>query len=721
MKTVELPEHLTYLQRWVVYGVIIGVVAGIGSTVFLYLLRLCGGFFLGYLMNYQPPLPGGEGPTIIPAGEEVRWLIVLIPMVGGLISGVIVYRWAPEAEGHGTDAVISSFHESAGRIRKRVPIVKTISSVFTIGSGGSAGREGPIAQIGAGFGSWLASLLRTDDRDRRLMMVCGAAGGIGSIFKAPFGGAIFGIEVLYRRDFEVDALIPAFISSVVAYSIFSSFTGFEPIFLSPKYPFLNPASLIFYAILGVVCGIVAIFYVDIFYGVRDKIFRKVEIPNHFKPAIGGFVLGSIALLVPEVLETGYGWIQLAIYGKLTLTVMVMIIVAKIFATSFTISSGGSGGVFAPSIVIGSMVGGTLGQVFNILFPSVIAEPGAFVLVGMAAFFAGAAKVPIASMVMVSEMTGDYNLLVPLMLACSISYIFTGKRTIYENQFQTRAESPAHREEFSIDVLEQVEVGEVMTRNVLTVSPSDPVKEISRLTGSTGHLGYPVVEAGKLVGMATYRDTLKVGPDDAEDVKIGDIMSKKLTVTTPHESLDHALRKMCQSGFGHLPVVDLLDPEKLVGIVSKRDIITGHEKVRHEGLIEKKIDILDRVKVEEVMRTYVVVLESDQTVAELIEIASRYPYHGYPITENGELIGMVTFDELIQAMIKGKFDVHIKDIADRCMIVAYPDETVHQAVDKMYENKVGRLPVVDREKPKKILGIITKTDVIKAYEMKPKPQ
>ncbi|MFQ5712352.1 MAG: chloride channel protein, partial [Candidatus Geothermarchaeales archaeon] len=688
----KFPEYLTYLERWVIYGVVIGIVSGLGATIFLYLLRLSSDFFLGYLINYSPPLPASEGATMAPSNENVRWwILVLIPTIGGLISGFIVYQWAPEAEGHGTDAVISSFHRSAGFIRRRIPLIKTVASILTIGSGGSAGREGPIAQIGAGFGSWLSSLLKTSDRDRRLMVICGAAGGIGSIFKAPFGGALFGIEVLYKRDFEVDALIPTFISSVVAYSVFCSFFGFEPIFQTPTFTFLHPEELIFYAILGLTCGLIAIPYVYTFYRTRDRVFRKIKIPNHVKPAIGGFALGLLAFAVPQVLATGYGWVQLAIYGELALSLMIIIAVAKIFATSFTISSGGSGGVFAPSMVIGSMIGGVLGNIFKSIFPSLISEPSAFVLVGMAAFFAGAAKVPIAAMIMVSEMTGDYNLLVPLMLACSISYVLTGKWTIYEGQVLTRVDSPAHREEFSIDVLEQVEVGEVMTKNVVTLSPSDSARELSRLASSTGHLGFPVVEEGRLVGIATYRDALRVAPDRAEEVRVGEIMSTKLLATTPHESLDVVLRKMNQSGYGHLPVVDPQDPKKLVGIVSKRDLIAGHEKARHLILTRGKGGILDRVKVEEVMRRDIVMVESDYTLAEFAGIAGKYLYRGYPVVENGELIGTVTIEKLIRAMVGGNLDVHVGDVADRRVVVTYPDETMHQALDKMYEKKVGRLP------------------------------
>ncbi|MHC1590274.1 MAG: chloride channel protein, partial [Candidatus Hecatellaceae archaeon] len=482
-------------------------------------------------------------------------------------------------EGHGTDAVIASFHRFGGAIRRRIPLIKILASAVTIGSGGSAGREGPIAQIGAGFGSWLASMLKLPVRDRRLLVVCGAAAGIGSIFKAPLGGAVFGVEVLYRRDFEVEALIPAFISSVVAYCVFCSIpgVGFSHIFQTPTYTFTDPIELFYYALLGLACGLAARFYVRIFYGLRDGFFRKLPVTSHLKPALGGLFTGLLALSVPGILGTSYGWLQLAIYGQLSLAVMAALFFAKIFATSFTIGSGGSGGVFAPSLVIGGMLGGVLGILFSMASPEV--QVGAFVLVGMAALFSGAAKVPIAALIMVSEMTGNYNLLAPLMLACALAYIVSGGWTIYESQVLNRAGSPVHRGEYQVDILEGLKVEAVMTRKVVTLKPSDLVSRFIKLMHSTGHLGYPVVKEGKLVGIVSLRDVLNVPTDEMNKRTIGEIMSRKIATARPDEKLTTVLARIDDTGYGHLPVVDPEDPSKLVGIVTRKDIIRGHEIVR----------------------------------------------------------------------------------------------------------------------------------------------
>ena len=324
-------------------------------------------------------------PSVIPPGllgDLHTWYLVAIPTIGGLIAGLITYRYAPEAVGEGTDAVIDSYHQQQGQIRGRIPIVKTIASAITIGTGGSAGREGPITQIGAGFGSYLAGKLKLDDNGRRMMLLCGAAGGIGSIFRAPLGGALFAISVLYKRDSEFESLVPAFISSIIAYSVFCSVFGWGSLFTTPDYTFTHPAELVFDATLGILCGLVGILHIKIFHGIRD-LFKKWGIKNHFKPMIGGLLLGLLVLFVHQscgcgyiIFGGGYESIQSAIDGELAVEVLILLVLAKILATSFTLGSGGSGGVFAPSLAVGATLGGAFGIVAHVLFrgSSVICSP-----------------------------------------------------------------------------------------------------------------------------------------------------------------------------------------------------------------------------------------------------------------------------------------------------------------------------------------------------------
>lgn len=581
LKEVSKEFNFRQVQRWAVFSIVIGIVSGFGAILFYLGLSAFSDYVLGGLGGFYPPLPGGELPISGRQINNIKWLLFLLPAAGGLLAGIIIFTYAPEAEGHGTDAVIDAYNNKRGFIRSRVPLVKAITSIITIGSGGSAGREGPIAQIGAGFGSTLASFLKLSDRDRRIMVICGTAAGIGSIFKAPLGGAIFAIEVLYKRDMETEGLVPAFISSTVAYSVFSSFFGWGPVFTTPDFKFTQPVELIFYAILGILSAASAILFVTTFYGLRNKVFRRLAIKPHFKPAIGGLLIGTMAIFLPQVLSSGYGWIQIAVNGDLlqmSILLMAVLVFAKILATSFTISSGGSGGVFAPSLFIGAMLGGAFGQFAALVFPNIVNQPGSYALVGMSAQLAGAEKVPIAAIVMVSEMSGNYNLLAPLMVASTISYVLSGKWTMYESQVENRASSPAHRHEMTVDILERAHVKDAMTTNIVTLNSSLSIHNLMEMIHKYGYTGFPVVDDKKLVGIITFEDAEKVSADKRSSTMVKDVMTRKLIMSRPGDSLEEALMKLLDRNIGRLPVVDENDPTKLVGLLTKYDIIRTHAKL-----------------------------------------------------------------------------------------------------------------------------------------------
>jgi CIC family chloride channel protein len=369
------PARMKSIWRWILIGILIGVVSGFGAILFNFLLQRGSQFFMKDLIALI--LPKDLQGVCLLGVPLARWMILWIPALGGLLSGLLVFRFAPEAEGHGTDAMIESFHRKKGIVRKRVPIVKTIASAITIGSGGSAGKEGPIAQIGSGFASFLASVLKMDEHDRRIMLLAGAAGGLGAIFKAPLGSALFAAEVLYRRpEFEFEAIIPCIVSSIVGYTVFTFYYGWDTLFHIPLFTFTHPSELFFYGAFGVFCAAVGFFYIHIFYGMRDRFFRRLHVSRPLKVALGGLMLGGLAFLFPQVLGGGYEWVQSAIDGKLAVDLMLALVLAKIFATSFTISSGGSGGVFAPSLFIGSMMGGFYGNLCSRLFPYWVIHPHA---------------------------------------------------------------------------------------------------------------------------------------------------------------------------------------------------------------------------------------------------------------------------------------------------------------------------------------------------------
>ncbi len=581
-----MQKSMSYFAKWSILSVIIGLIAGAGAIFFYLALEFTTDFFLVRLAGFQPPPAGSVSSYWTPPNDL---MLILVMTVGGLISGFLVYTFAPEAEGHGTDAAIRSFHREEGRIRARIPIIKTIASAVTIGSGGSAGREGPIAQIAAGFSSIVAQLLKLDARDRRLALAVGIGAGVGSIFKAPLGGAVLSTEILYRRDFEVEALFPALIASVTGYIVFCSFDGYQPVFSFPRVS-IDAVQIPFFALEGIICAAFGIAYVISFYRTHrlfSWIFNRLHLPNQLKPAFGAFLTALIVIAVADAIDPaagygalgmGYGFLQMAMHNMLPPKVLLALAVVKIVSTSLTIGSGGSGGVFAPGLVIGGAVGGAFGFAVHELFPNIVGyeDVPAFVAVGMIALFGGVSKAPLAVLIMICEMTQNYQLLFPGMIAVAISYMLTGDITIYAEQVATRAESPAHRMELSVDILQNVKVADAMVpaERVMVVRPDDTVLEVLDLIEKTGHMGFPVVEDGKLVGIVTFEDIERVPVEDREKVRVKEIMTTKMVTTSPDETLEDALIKLVERDIGRLPVVK---DGKLVGLITRSDIVKAHAR------------------------------------------------------------------------------------------------------------------------------------------------
>ncbi len=578
------PFVFSDLVRITLIGVLVGIIAGVGAIIFYATLEFSTQQLLGFTGFKLPDINGNWVPP-----DPLK--LIFIMTLGGLVCGTIVYKLAPEAEGHGTDEAIKSFHRREGKVRARIPIIKTIASAITIGSGGSAGREGPTAQISAGYGSIIADILKLTPRERRLALAVGIGAGIGSIFKAPLGGAILSAEILYKRDFETEALIPSLIASIVGYILFCTCYGYEPIFHFPEVN-IFAHHIPFFMLEGLICGPVGMIYVMMFYGTRN-FFSKLNLPIIFKPALGAFLASLIVIAVAKLfnpiagygaLGMGYDFLQLAMIGKLSLEVMLVLCLLKIITTSLTIGSGGSGGVFAPGIFIGGMVGGALGLIFHQIFPEFVELDvvPAFVAIGMISLFGGISKAPISVLIMVCEMTKNYKLLFPGMAAVAISYIITGDYTIYREQVNTRIDSPAHRYEMAIDLLENVFVRDAMSKNVLTVSPEDTVGHVLRLIEKTGYMGFPVLDDEKLVGIITFEDVEKVPIEERTKVKVKDVMTRNVITLTPKDDLRRALEVMVIRGIGRVPIVE---NGKLVGIVTKGDIIRTYAKVKRKlGLI-----------------------------------------------------------------------------------------------------------------------------------------
>ncbi len=577
--------------KWLFRFILIGLIAGCGAILFHYLCGLGMHYFLDLMAGYRPDHPAGEH-LLLPSTDTPfnRWMLLILPALGGLVSGWLVYTFAPEAEGHGTDAAIDAYHHKGGLIRSRIPIIKTIASTITLTTGGSGGREGPIAQIGAGFGSFLAQKLKLSERERRIMMAAGIGAGVGSIFRAPLAGALFAAEVLYRDpDFESEVIIPAGISSVVAYCIFCLVFGWGSLFDSPDFKFRNPLELGPYLVLAGVLVVTAVLYIKVFYGMIG-LFHKLKVPNHIKPAIGGLCTGIIGFFLPYTLAFGYGMAQQAIFNQLAISTLIALAIGKIFTTSFSIGSGGSGGVFGPSVVIGGAMGGAVGKIFHSLIPNIVTQPGTFVIVGMAGFFAAASNTPISTIIFISEMTNSYHLLLPSLLVCSVCYLLSQRWTIFENQVKSRIDSPAHAGEFMIDVLQTIKVGSLrhLIKDVRCVNEDMMFSEFKTIFPSTKQHYFPVMnKTGALSGIFSSTDIREVifTPHIEQLVVMKDIMTTDLIYTYLTEDLNTVLFKLTQKNIDALPVVEEDDHGELIGLIYRRDIISfynDHIKKIKEG-------------------------------------------------------------------------------------------------------------------------------------------
>ena len=497
-------NRMSFLVRWLILASIIGAVAGLGAVVFYEALRLSTEFFLQTLANYRVPTPFGEGTALGSGAHYLReWAVPLVVTAGGLLAGYLVFTWAPEAEGHGTDAAIDAVHYNPRGIRLRAVVVKIVASALTIGSGGSGGREGPTAQISAGFGSLLARVLDLSPADGRIAVSVGIGSGIGAIFSAPLGGAVLAADVVYRDDFEYEALVPGLFASIIAYAIFGAVYGYHPLFATPYYHFTQPIQLLWFGVIGLVSGGIGLLYSKGFYGVAT-LATRLPISRKLRPAIGALFVGLIALALPEVLGTGYGWVQdsLTLKGALVHTPLWIILLlpfARIVATSFSIGTGGSGGVFGPGMVIGAFTGLAFWRLFEPFAPGVGSHPAPYVVVGMMAVFGGISRAPLAVLIMVAEMTGSVQITAPALVAIALSTFIVSRSddSIYRSQLRTRADSEASRLQFGLPLLSLIDVADAATIPKVVLHDTTPLAQGRAELEASNVAGAPVVDGDGL--------------------------------------------------------------------------------------------------------------------------------------------------------------------------------------------------------------------------------
>ena len=589
--------RLTLRSRPTIYllAIVVGAVAGVGALLFEYGAAWTVRIALEAVAGYAPEGPRGEVELVEQQGEHeiVWWWLLLLPAFGCLLSAQLSQWFAPEAKGHGTDAAIDSYHHKGGRVRGRVPILKGICSALTLGFGGSGGKEGPIAQIGAGFGSFLGQRLGLSDKACRTLLAAGMAGGVGAIFRAPFAGALFAAEILYRdAELESETVIPAFLSSATAYCVFCGWLGeFGVLFeLGADFEFDNVLEMLPYTLLALVLLPATWFYVRVFYG-TERLLGRLPLPTAATAAIGGLLTGAVALLAWQlvdderalaVLSSGYGVLQQTLDGDVIgwsgVGLLLLVAVGKVLATSFTIGSGGSAGVFGPSMVIGGAVGGAVGIICHEL--GLVENPACLCIVGMCGFFAGAAKTPISTIVMVTEMTGSYQLLLPAVWVCGLTFLLSGRVALYQKQVLNRALSPAHKGEYVEALLEDMTVADVFEPSeVVSVGSSMPLRDIVRVIAKTRQDYFPVIDDGAFVGMVSAHD-VREHTFDQEIYRLAiasDIMSTPPVVVRPGDDLHKALETFDSIWIDELPVVDAADPDRVLGRLRRREINRAYTK------------------------------------------------------------------------------------------------------------------------------------------------
>ncbi|HZZ80473.1 MAG TPA: chloride channel protein [Gemmataceae bacterium] len=589
-------------------SLLVGLVAGIGAIVFYVATQCVAHYALDSIAGYRPSAPAGERELFERTARDFTpWLLLIVPVIGGILSGFIVFSIAPEAEGHGTDAAIAAYHTKQGWIRPIVPLVKIIASALTIGTGGSGGREGPIAQIGAGFGSFIGNLLHLRPVERRILMAAGMGAGVAAIFRAPLAGALFAAEVLYRSpDFESEVIIPAGLASVIAYCTFGVAFGWNALFelpdaVSRELTFDDPFALVSYTLLALMMVLLAMIYTRSFYSFTF-FFRRMALRPHFRPAIGAFLSAVVGLglyflftkldldpagQVLSVLSFGYGVLQDAMVspahgteGLQLAAVLLAVALGKIVTTGLTIGSGGSGGVFGPSMVIGGCAGGALGLFLNWISPGLAPHPANFVFVGMAGFFAAAAKTPFSTLVIVSEMTGNYNLLLPTLWVCAIAFLLSDEQSIYSSQVESRSRSPAHQGDYVRDVLVDLRVSRFLIagQEVPTLRLGDRLDIVLDRLSTTSFMALPVTDdAGKFLGMVSLEEVhlASQSPNAQSLIVAADLMRTDVTPLRADYRLDQAVELFVENDLVALPVVD--ESQRVIGIVKRTDVASTYLK------------------------------------------------------------------------------------------------------------------------------------------------
>jgi chloride channel protein, CIC family len=653
----KLTEH-TFM---IVVAIIIGVLGGFAGIGIRALIKI-----ISYLS-----FPG-NGNVLSNIMSNPWYVVLCVPIVGGLIVGPIIYFLAPEAKGHGVPEVMQAILQKGGRIRPRVAFIKAVASAITIGTGGSVGREGPIIQIGSSLGSTVGQFFRVPSKRLKTLVGCGAAAGIAAAFNAPIAGALFAVEIVLM-DFAVAQFSPIVISSVMATVISRNFEGNFIAFQVPKYQLASPYEIVFYFILGAASGLVSFLFIKMLYLFEDYFDNKFRFPEYLKTVVGGLGIGLTGLLLPQIMGVGYDTINLALQGQLIWYLALLLIFVKIFATSLTLGSGGSGGIFAPSLFMGAMLGMFFGTFTHFLFPTITATPGAYALVAMGGLVAGTTRAPITAIIIVFELTNDYRIILPLMITCIISTIIStrlSRESIYTLKLLLR--NIGIKEGIETNIIESIFIKEVYSSDFEYINVTDNfglvVNKILHGRGSE----FPVLtKNGEIKGIISLHDIKDnlFEKDSLKDILIAeDIANKNFEVLSLEDNCQTALDKISKYELEGLPVKGTLESNNIIGMIWRKDIQDAYQKEIERREITANLASSIRMKDDETSLHFM----EGYAIA---EISPPKSFIGKSIKELNIRARLGV--DVLSVKIKNKYDYKIKAIpnpdyifkADDTMIIA----------------------------------------------------
>jgi len=570
--------------RMVAIASFIGIMAGLAMICFRTVLEY---------VHHTIFVPGY---AIVSQGGWHLLLLPLIPMTGMVLLIPLAILFPGEIYGYGFTKFLRKVNIRGGSMNFRKNILKIISCSLTIGTGNSAGVEGPIAQVGGALGSLVGRLFRISAERMKVYIAAGCAGGVGAMFNAPIAGVFFAAEIVLLGTYEISSFSVLVISSAMATVVSRSYYGETPSFPIPEFHVVNPlAEIPLYMILGVLIGFIAVLHIYVFYAVRDR-FTALDINPHLKPLIGGLIIGVCAMFFPQVMGDGYSYIRKVLAGQEVMWLMAVLIFLKIFATAITLGAGGSGGVFAPALFIGAVTGGAYGSVVHHLFPESTASAGAYAAVGIGAFLAAATHAPITAIFLLFELTGDHLIIIPIMLA---SIIGTAVATKFNHDSIdtvdfTREGIDIH-EGRETAIMKSIKVGRIITEDVEFISEKANADQLLQIFSMAKNSFYfPVIDdTGKMTGIISLQDVKTVLHDKKlrRDATVGKVCARKVVFLTPDDNLYTAMAIFENRGFEEIPVVESVEEKWVVGMLRRRDVIAAYnQEVIKKGISEKTASI-----------------------------------------------------------------------------------------------------------------------------------